>query len=236
MSSTVIVIPCYNEEQRLAVDEFVAFARASDSRLLFVNDGSRDGTSALLAELTRESRGQIESLALAENQGKGAAVHAGLREAIARGAEVVAYLDADLSTPLAEIERLIATREASGADAVLGSRVALLGHQIRRSAVRHYLGRAFATVASLILGQPVYDTQCGAKVFLVSPALKQALAEPFRTRWVFDVELLARMFATDQSIRCLEVPLLEWRDVDGSKLTPRRMLAAGRELLTLRRL
>lgn len=235
MRSTVIVIPCYDEEQRLAVDEFARFARASDCSLLFVNDGSQDGTDVLLAHLTRESDDRIDAVTLPRNRGKGAAVYAGLKEAVARGAEVVAYVDADLSTPLAEIERLIAVREESGADVVLGSRVALLGHQIRRSPMRHYLGRIFATVASLMLGQPVYDTQCGAKVFLVSPVLEQALAEPFRTRWVFDVELLSRMFAANQSIRCLEVPLLEWRDVDGSKLTPRRMLAAGRELLSLRR-
>jgi glycosyltransferase involved in cell wall biosynthesis len=232
--STVIVIPCYNEEQRLAVDEFAQFARASEASLLFVNDGSRDRTAAVISQVVSESSGRIGSLALAENQGKGAAVRAGLNEAIARGADVVAYLDADLSTPLAEIERLIAVRDEAGVDVVLGSRVGLLGHQIRRSALRHYLGRTFATAASLVLGQPVYDTQCGAKVFRVSPELKQALAEPFLTRWVFDVELLERLFAADQAIRCLEVPLHEWRDVDGSKLTPGRMLLAAWELLSLR--
>jgi glycosyltransferase involved in cell wall biosynthesis len=235
VSSTVIVIPCHDEERRLAAAQFAEFARASGAALLFVDDGSRDGTAAVIARLVSESGGQIGSLALAQNQGKGAAVQAGLREAIAGGAEVVAYLDADLSTPLSEIERLIAVREEAGADVVLGSRVALLGHQIRRTAARHYFGRVFATVASLMLGRPVYDTQCGAKVFRVSPALEQALASPFRTSWVFDVELLARLFAADQTVRCLEVPLLEWRDVDGSKLTPRRMAIAAWELLSLRR-
>lgn len=234
MASIVVVIPCYNEEQRLAVDEFLAFANASDASLLFVDDGSTDGTGAVLSRLATQSGGRIDWLVLDQNQGKGAAVRAGLRQAIAQGADVVAYLDADLSTPLGEMERLLEVREATGSDAVLGSRVALLGHEIRRTAARHYLGRAFGTMASILLKEQIYDTQCGAKVFRVSPALERALAPPFRTRWVFDVELLRRLLDAHPEAHCMEVPLLQWRDVGGSKLTPRRMVGAVLELLSLR--
>ena len=76
---------------------------------------------------------------------------------------------------------------------VIGSRVGLLGHDIDRSLRRHYLGRIFATVSSAVLDLPVYDTQCGAKAFRVTPALRAALADPFTSRWAFDVELLGRL-------------------------------------------
>ena len=69
----------------------------------------------------------------------------------------------------------------------------MMGTDIRRSAVRHYTGRLFATAGSLVLGVPVYDTQCGAKAFRVTDALRAALAEPFVSRWAFDVEVLGRL-------------------------------------------
>jgi hypothetical protein len=103
---------------------------------------------------------------------------------------------------------------------VLGSRWRRLGSDITRSAVRHGLGRVFATAASLIVGLPVYDSQCGAKVFRAG-VVDALFGETFSTRWLFDVELLARLrnhsgdAITDAAI---EVPLGRWRDVGGSRL------------------
>jgi hypothetical protein len=125
------------------------------------------------------------------------------------------------------------------ADVLLGARVRLLGTRIERRAWRHYLGRVFATFASLALRLPVYDTQCGAKLFARSAALEAALARPFRSRWVFDVELLERMLAGAGGApplspgRIREVPLAEWRDVGGSKLGPAGMLVAGLQVIGL---
>ena len=121
-------------------------------------------------------------------------------------------------------------------DGVLGSRVRLLGRQIERRGTRHYLGRVFATFASLVLGLPVYDTQCGAKLIRVDDALGDALANPFRSRWIFDDELIQRLsgYATRPlAERLEEYPLRRWTDVDGSKLGAGDMLQAPLELLRL---
>jgi hypothetical protein len=159
-----------------------------------------------------------------------------MREALARGAGLVGYLDADLSTPPAELFRLRAAFERPGVEAVLGARVALLGADIERSAVRHYLGRVFASLAAVILHARVYDTQCGAKLFRASAALDAALASPFLSRWAFDVELLGRLLAGSSGVPGLplsaivEVPLQTWHDVKGSKLGPVAMARTLAEL------
>ena len=114
--------------------------------------------------------------------------------AVRNGAPVVGYYDADLATPPSELLRLAQTmRAASQPAGAFGCRVARLGSAIERNALRHYLGRTYATVASMALGVTVYDTQCGAKLFRVNETFAAALSEPFRSSWAFDVELLQRL-------------------------------------------
>jgi dolichyl-phosphate beta-glucosyltransferase len=221
---TLIVIPCYNEAERLSphkVDMLLADPRIG---MLFVNDGSQDRTQALLLQLAAVHPERVEIMDFAVNRGKAEAVRLGLLRALDVGATLLGFTDADFSTPPAEILRLIDKMEYSDAEIVLGSRVRLLGTAIQRSLVRHLAGRIFATVASLAVGAPIYDTQCGAKFFRVTGALQAALAQPFSSRWSFDVELLCRLFgrlessATTSVARAIELPLREWCDVGGSKL------------------
>ena len=239
--TVAVVVPCYDEADRFDVDAFVALAARVD-RLVLVDDGSTDGTAAVLGAAAERSGGGVTVLRLARNAGKAEAVRAGMRAALDDGADVVAYFDADLATPVDELLRLVEVLLADDdRSVVLASRVGLLGHAIERRMTRHYLGRLYATAASLTLGVPVYDTQCGAKVFRESAALRAALADPFPDRWAFDVELLARLLHPRRGVPALgadaivEVPLRAWRDVAGSKVTPAASVRAVAALWGVRR-
>jgi glycosyltransferase involved in cell wall biosynthesis len=234
------VVPCFDEAARIDVPAFLALVdESAPASLIFVDDGSRDQTLALLRRIAGQRPALVEVMALPTNQGKAEAVRQGLLRALARGAGMVGYIDADLATPPKELYRLAALARTGACDIVMGSRVQLLGHAIARRHGRHYLGRVFATCASLSLGLSVYDTQCGAKLFRHTPALAAALAAPFTSRWVFDVELLARLVRPRPGIpaiaieRIREEPLLWWTDIPGSKLRPAAILRCGLDLLRL---
>lgn len=246
MSTATIVIPCYNEERRLsasAIDAF--FAIQHSHRLLLVDDGSTDGTLVLLESLRQVHPERIAVLPLVENQGKAEAVRRGMLAALAppeaAPPDCVGFWDADLATPLEAIgafTQVLDTRPELMM--VFGARVGLLGRRIERSLKRHYLGRLFATAVSLVLKLPVYDTQCGAKLFRHTPAVAALFDEPFASRWIFDVELLARWQSLARSgaappaETCIyEYPLDTWRDVAGSKLRGRDMLRAAVELAAI---
>ncbi len=219
-----IVVPCYNEANRLDVSAFSKFMSRSDSPVLvFVDDGSTDGTLRLLNALRQEAGDRCHVLTLPSNRGKAEAVRHGMKAALAAGAARVGYWDADLATPLCTIRELDAELDNRiGAEVIMGSRIRMLGRTIERSALRHYIGRVYATLASLTLRLGVYDTQCGAKLFRGTPALTRALGAPFRSRWAFDVELLRRLQVEWGGIgaeRIVEIPLREWRDVGRSKVS-----------------
>ena len=235
-----VVVPCYNEAQRLDAGPLLEFAGGTPgANLLFVNDGSTDATGERLASIAAELPARVSVMTLEANSGKAEAVRRGMRAALDAGAQVIGYLDADLSTPPPELARVGAALARPGIEVAIGARVALLGTDIERSAVRHYLGRVFASLASIILRARIYDTQCGAKLFRGSPALRAALAEPFISRWAFDIELLGRMLAGTGGepplplTAIVEVPLHTWHDVKGSKLGPGAM---ARTLLELGRI
>jgi dolichyl-phosphate beta-glucosyltransferase len=212
-----LVVPCFNERQRLATEQLCSLAADPAVSLVLVDDGSTDGTLQLLHSIGHD-RPTITVIALASNGGKGEAVRAGLLHAVATDAQWVGYIDADMAAPAAEILRLLEVASWAEVDVMMGSRVALLGRDLDRSAFRHYTGRVFATLASMVLAKPVYDTQCGAKLFRNTDAIVSAIADPFRSRWAFDVELLGRLHAAGvPPSRFWEEPLLIWHDIDGSR-------------------
>ena len=240
VADLILVVPCYNEAERFPIDSFAAFLEAHPRfGLVLVNDGSRDATLAMLTGFAARYPSRASVLDLQPNGGKAEAVRRGLLAAIERGPALVGFWDGDLATPLDAVdlfERLLSGRP--DIQWVIGARVKLLGRHVDRHALRHYLGRVFATAASVTLGIPIYDTQCGAKLFRVSEPLKDSLRLPFGSRWVFDVELIGRFMSRlaatgtqDPANRIYEYPLPRWVDVQGSKVKPTDFFLAFVDLI-----
>ena len=222
-----LIVPCHNEADRLQPQAFLDFVASRPGvRLLFVDDGSTDATADVLERLRSAAPDSTGILQVPSRQGKGEAVRRGVLDGIGSGAALVGFWDADLATPLEAVDDFLAlARKRPDIEVILGSRVMLMGRDIRRHAARHYLGRVFATAVSLALDLPVYDTQCGAKLFRVNDAIAAVFASPFRSPWIFDVEVLARYLAQPvppggqpRRARIYELAVPAWHDVPGSKL------------------
>jgi hypothetical protein len=150
----------------------------------------------------------------------------------------VAFWDADLATPLDAIAEFITLLDdRPDLEAVIGSRVNLLGRSVKRNLARHYIGRVFATAAAAVLRLAVYDTQCGAKMFRVNEDTAGLFREPFIAGWIFDVEILARMLKARRgadrppvSAVLYEQPLMAWHDVKGSKVRLRNFVTVAVDL------
>lgn len=242
MSNTLIVVPCFNESQRLRADSFGEFAsRHPNVRFLFVNDGSTDDTLVALRSIESSAPERFSVLELRQNSGKAEAVRRGMLQAFETDGELVGFWDVDLATPLdaiIEFEQLLHAKPEL--DMVFGSRVKLLGRSVERSPMRHYAGRVLATATSLTLGLAIYDTQCGAKLFRATPEVRSLFRDAFVSGWMFDVEIIARLIrarrlhgGADVARSIYEYPLTEWRDVEGSKVRPMDFPRAFLELLRI---
>lgn len=242
MPPVTIVIPCYNEADRIDVDAYVRYLlQEPNCRLLLVNDGSTDATLEVLQDLSDSNPELCEVLHLAKNVGKAEAVRQGVLHALRGKPRYVGYWDADLATPLSVIEDFHQQMELrTDLRLIMGARVNLLGRAIERQPSRHYLGRLFALAASCTLRLPVYDTQCGAKLLRVTENFDEIFAQPFASRWIFDVEILARL-ATQVHVdgalplrtTVYEWPLDEWCDVEGSKVRARDFLRSALDLISI---
>lgn len=239
-----LVVPCYNEAQRLNTAAFRRFFEESGTtRAVFVDDGSRDGTIAVLEELCRGFEERVRIVRCGQNRGKAEAVRRGVLEALDHyEQDMVGYWDADLATPLDAVDDFLHVLDQyPKVEMVFGARVKLLGRHVERRAVRHYLGRIFATTVSTALGLAIYDTQCGAKLFRANPELRRVFAEPFLSKWVFDVEIIARflrMYGGDRKRMeraIFEFPLNTWEDVRGSKVRAKDFLTAFWDVLRIYR-
>jgi glycosyltransferase involved in cell wall biosynthesis len=239
MPTTILVVPCFNEAARLDTRKFKEFtAQHQNVFFLFVNDGSTDKTGEVLQKLHEQDANRYRLVELKRNCGKAEAVRRGMLEAIEAQADYVGFWDADLSTPLDMLPCFCDLLGARGdIEMVFGSRVQLLGRNINRKHIRHYLGRIFATLVSSVLNIGMYDSQCGAKLFRRSPGLVYLFNEPFVTKWIFDVEIVARLIVstnTETVKRVVyEYPLSEWRDIQGSKIKFVDYIQSGFDLVKI---
>ena len=234
---SVIVVPCFNEASRWDREYWRRMLSVPGVAWVFVDDGSSDRTALLIDQMRTGTTAEL--LALPENVGKAEAVRRGMLMALTSNAgsvPVVGFMDADGAFGDTDVRRLTELCATQRHDAVWSARVLLAGRNIKRSTLRHFLGRAVATFVSIGHLETPYDTQSGFKLFAASPTLRDCLIGPFRTRWLFELELLNRWHrATGRQMQVWEEPLLSWRDVAGSKITLREAVRIARELVFIKR-
>jgi len=220
MSIVTIIIPCYNEEKRLPLQEYKRYLSSSNINFIFVDDGSTDQTMTLLRELEEEYPLQVHVLHLHVNVGKAEAVRTGVLKAqYIDNTDLIGFMDADLATPFEEIGYFVDAFEANTISFAFGSRISRIGANVKRHHYRHYFGRIIATAISTYLKIPIYDSQCGAKFFHADFA-NQIFLEPFVSRWLFDVEIFKRIALMNINVEqcALELPLHTWIEKGGSKI------------------
>jgi dolichyl-phosphate beta-glucosyltransferase len=217
-----IIIPCYNEASRLRVPEFETFAAENpEFFFVFADDGSTDGTGEIITKSAARHPERISCFSRGKNLGKAEIIRQACLEHH-DGTAYLGYFDADLATPLEELKKMWEViRSNRNCEMIIGCRHLRMGVIIERLLLRHYLGRIFATFASIILQIPVYDTQCGAKIFRASLS-PYFFSRPFVSRWFFDIEILKRLLLIDtlnfNLHTIIEYPLSTWRGIEGSRL------------------
>jgi dolichyl-phosphate beta-glucosyltransferase len=216
LPSLSIVIPAYNEERRLpptlsAVRAYLDARAFPDAEILVVDDGSRDGTAALVEAVAREDA-RVHLLRNPGNRGKGYSVRHGMIQA--RG-EWILFSDADLSAPIEELDKLLQAALDRGAQVAIGSRAldrSLIG--VHQSRWRELIGIALNRVMRVVTGLPFADTQCGFKLY-ARDAARLIFARQQLDGFSFDVEdlFIARVLgiaATEVAVR--------WNNVEGTKV------------------
>ena len=214
--SIALVLPAYNEERRLwsTLDAIAAYAHAQNLRLQLIvaDDGSTDGT----VETALARRAQMPSLdviSLPTRAGKGAAVRAGM---LAAWADIVGFADADLSTPLTELPRLLEPL-LSGYDLTIASRALAQSRVVRaQPGYRRFGARVFRELAWMLGGLPGYpDSQCGFKFYWCVVA-RDLFGSTVLDRWMFDIKILR--LAEHRGYRVAQVPV-RWRNHPDSRLS-----------------
>jgi glycosyltransferase involved in cell wall biosynthesis len=230
--SLSIIVPAYNEQARLPetlrrIEEYFSQSEWSFREILVVDDGSTDRT---VEEAIGFSNGNpnIRVLRNPGNRGKGFSVRHGMLEA--RG-EWLLFSDADLSTPIEELDKLWCTVQQRRVDVAIGSRAlnrSLIG--IHQPGFRETAGKFFNFVMRMVTGLPFADTQCGFKIFRAEAA-REVFARQRLERFGFDVEIL--FIAHKLGFTAAEVPV-RWNHADGSKVGMFTGLRAFAELAEIR--
>jgi len=238
-----MIVPCYNEAQRLDLTYWAEMLKIPDTQWIFVNDGSSDHTQDVLENLAKDYGARV--LKLDVNMGKANAIRSGLLMFLdpSQFPKVTAlgFIDADGAFERNDVAHIIGVHQrmsvAESVDTTWSARVGLSGRNIRRSLTRHYLGRVLATALSLGPAKFPYDTQSGLKLFGRSPEFFATLRQPFGTRWLFEVEILLRWRAeVGRGMRVWEEPLHAWTDVAGSKVSIREYIRIFGEFVKVKRL
>lgn len=237
-----LVIPCFNEAIRLQVpywEKIITAPNLKNTKFLFLDDGSSDGTFEVLDAFTKYSR--VEAVSLSVNAGKANAIRSAFQKILETSffdCDLIGFIDSDSSFDAQEVIDILSCLENQPKvfDAFFYSRVKLSGSQIRRSEIRHVISRIIYTFIARGWNWAPYDTQSGFKVFRNSDVMKDVISTPFRTRWFFDIEFMNRLsMKMGGQLNIKEIPLHYWQERSGSKIKARKYLSIFREILIARK-
>ena len=221
---TGIIVPCYNEANRLNTKAFLNFIKdTNDYHLCFVNDGSSDQTLEVLNNIRTEEQNKVSVIDVKKNKGKAAAVRVGARFLFhKKDIDYIGFIDADLSTDFNDFDKLVKRlHNNEELSLVYGSRGIDNGNEIEKNIFRSFFSKIIKMIVFLILDLPIEDTQCGAKVFRKN-IIPIVYKKTFLTKWLFDVEIFIRLknhFGPKKIMYKIHEQALErWIHMDDSKL------------------
>lgn len=233
--TVTFVVPCYNESTRLPHAYWTELLALEGFQWVFVNDGSTDNTFEVLESLVA-SYPHAHAVNMVQNGGKAEAVRTGLLFAYSLPpSTAVGFIDSDGSFPVAEIIRFanITRGEDFVEDAVWASRNGAATENTNQPPLVRRI--ASVIVSALIhYGNPTMpsDTQCGFKLFKPTSELNAALSTPFKTRWLFDIELFHRI----PGLKVREESLTSWTDVPNSRISTSQSIEIFKQLISVLRL
>ena len=218
MQKIAIIIPCYNEEKRLKEALLTALIEGCQADIYLANDGSTDHTLDIIEGFSKQHPNRCFVIHYPQNQGKANTIFKAANALLENDAySYIGYFDADFSTPPSEIIRLVEETQKHSYQFLFGSRILLLNSGIQRKFYRHIIGRIIITMINVKFSLGIYDTQCGSKIFS-KEIIREAFAAPFYTSWLFDVEIFVRLKKRDLLKTGREIPIYNWKDIEGSKL------------------
>lgn len=226
-----VVIPCYNEAERLGPMLDLVRAHAGLGwQWVFVDDGSRDATAERIGNLAADPALDVALVRHERNRGKGAAVRSGFQRA---ERELVGYVDADLAASPLEFQPFLDGENLrAGRELLLGIRLLTEQKQVERTIFRHAIGRIYQTYVSSMTGLTVYDTQCGFKLLATDRA--RAIASHMCCNgFAFDVELI--LLARDRFGMAIREEPVHWREQGDSRVLPHHALRMFWEILRIHR-
>lgn len=232
-SKVVVIIPCFNEAERIDPSYFNILSRIKNAIWVFVDDGSTDNTSKILKKYNNNKN--IIYVKIDHNVGKSNAIAHGINYASSKISNIgwIGFLDSDGAFATSDVEKFIKmTSSIERYDAIYTSRVKMAGRNIKRNNARHIIARLITSLFGLVWRDIPYDTQSGFKLYRYADNFNSIFRKPFKTKWFFDIELSIRyLMYTKKNLNVWEEPVLSWTDIPGSKINYRQSLRISLEVI-----
>lgn len=239
MMRIFLVVPAFNEESRIKIRDWEAISFIDNVKVTFVDDGSTDATAKILGTM-----GKCDVISTSKNLGKAAAIKFGIdhiiREYSIDPYDWLGFLDADSAFEVEEIKRILNMasetrfREYAG---IWASRVKMLGREIDRNELRHYVSRILITFLSFGMREFPYDSQAGFKLFRAKFFLNSIKTLKIRTRWFVDLEIWTHIkLNSDNEVLIWEEPVISWHEVKGSRIRLKHFPTITREVFLVKQL